>query len=69
MITKTVNDRKGKIEQVLVQAQNQGDSQGDAMAWQRLCRELEFMTAPEAKSPRYNNLLRAICAAATNEQS
>lgn len=69
MPTETDIDRKGKIEQVLIWASNQGDSQGDAMAWQRLCRELEFMTTPEAKPPRFNNLLRAIWVAATNEQS
>lgn len=62
-------DRKDQIEQVLVQAKrNIGTVEAD-LAWQRLCRELENMTHPEAKPPRFKGLLNVIWVAATNEQS
>lgn len=64
-----MSDRKEQIEQVLTQARNQGDAEGAAMAWDRLCRELEFMTLAESKPPRFAGLLRAVWVAATNEPS
>ena len=60
--------RKDKIELVLKQAQKLSGCEA-AIAWQRLRRELEFMSEPEARPPRFARLLRAIWVAATNEQS
>lgn len=63
-------DRKTKIEAVMDQAfKIDGDPIECQQAWRRLCRELRFMAEPEARSPRFNRLLRAIWVAATNEQS
>ena len=63
-------DRKTKIEQTLRQAEIVAvDKEESAKAWNRLCRELENMSAPEARPPRFAGLLRAIWTAATNEQS
>lgn len=62
-------DRKERIEQVLAQARKAIGAEEAALSWQRLCRELEFMTEPEARMPRFAGLLRAVWVAATNEQS
>lgn len=63
-------DRKDKIEMVLKPARFCGtDTQEAAQAWLRLVRELEFMTEPEARQPRFKGLLNAINIAATNDQS
>ncbi len=64
-------NRKDKIEQVLAQARkiDDGTDAEVVQAWRRLCRELEFMTLPESRPPRFAGLLRAVWVAATNEQS
>lgn len=62
-------DRKTKVEQVVMQANALIGTKGAALAWIRLCNELEFMIEPEARMPRFNGLLRAVWVAATNEQS
>lgn len=64
-----MSERKERIEMVLVQAQKAVGTEEAALAWQRLCRELEFLTEPEARMPRFSGLLRAVWVAATNEQS
>lgn len=61
-------DRKDKVEAVLVQAQKL-DGHEAVQAWRRLCRELEFMTQPEARMPRFNPLLHALWIAASNDQT
>ena len=67
---KAVKDRKGKIENVIRQAVKlEIDEHEMALAWHRLCVELEHMAEPEARPPRFNRLLDAIWIAATNEQS
>lgn len=67
-IRATPKDRKEKIEQVLAKAKEL-DFCDAADAWERLCVELEAMTEPEARPPRFAGLLRAVWVAATNEQS
>jgi hypothetical protein len=63
-------DRKTKIEQTLAQAQKLSlDYNETRQAWCRLCRELEFMSDPEAKTPRFNGLLHAIWIASTGDLS
>lgn len=62
-------DRKARIEQVLTQAQKAVGTGEASLSWQRLCRELESMTEPESRMPRFNGLLKAVWIAATNEQS
>lgn len=63
-------DRKDKIEQVIQQLSGRAESETESLVTcQRLCKELENMVHPEARMPRFNGLLRAIWAAATNEQS
>ena len=62
-------DRKDKVEQVLKQARKNIGNVEASLAWERLCRELENLTEPEARMPRFNGLLRAVWVAATNEQS
>lgn len=53
---------------VLAQAQKL-DGHEAVQAWRRLCRELEFMTDPEATMPRFNALLHACWIAASNDQT
>lgn len=60
-------DRKGQIEMTLVQAERLVGTEEAPIAWQRLCRELRFMSEPEARMPRFSNLLRTVWIAATNE--
>lgn len=55
--------RKDKIEKVLRRAEKH-DSIGSAEAWRRLCRELENMTHPEARTPKFKDLLRCLWKAA-----
>lgn len=63
-------DRKDKIEQVLTAATRVAESETESLvAWNRLCKELENMTLPEARMPRFHALLRAIWVATTNEAS
>ena len=62
-------DRKDRLEQVLDQAYKASQREESSVAWQRLCRELHSMTEPEANIPRFNELLRALWVAATNEQN
>lgn len=63
-------DRKSRIEKVLQQASRiSADELETIQAWRRLCRELEFMTDPEATMPRFNRLLDAIWIAASNDQT
>jgi hypothetical protein len=64
-----MKDRKDEIELVLAQAQKLIGDPEASVAWHRLCRELEGMTQPEARPPRFAGLLRSIWIAATNEQS
>ncbi len=63
-----MTDRKERVEQTLTQARKL-DREDAALAWQRLCLELEALTHPESKMPRFDGLLRAVWVAATNEQS
>lgn len=61
-------DRKARVELVFHRAyQLSGKNAEDA--WHRLTAELDNMSSPEARPPRFKSLLRAIWAAATNEQS
>lgn len=63
-------DRKTKIEQTLAEAQKIcRDSNETRQAWLRLCRELEFMAEPEARMPRFRQLLHAIWIAASGDQT
>ncbi len=62
-------DRKGHIEQVLVQAEKCNGNIESVLSWQRLCNELRNLSSPESRPPRFNALLRAIWVASTNEQS
>lgn len=62
-------DRKTRVEQTLAQAEKLIGSDEASLAWQRLCRELGFMSEPEARMPRFTGLLRAVWVSATNEQS
>lgn len=61
-------DRKTRIE-VTARKANELCGIEAAVAWRRLCSQLEWMAEPEARPPRFNGLLRAIWAAATNEGS
>lgn len=61
-------DRKDKVEMVLVQAQKVDDKEA-VQAWRRLCRELEVLTRPESRMPRFNTLLHACWIAASNDQT
>jgi hypothetical protein len=68
--TKKHVDRKTRIEQTLRKVQDiAGDSNETRQAWFRLARELEFMTDPEARMPRFRALLHAIWIAATGDQT
>lgn len=69
MSTKTRKDRKTQIEQAVFASNALVGTGEAAVAWNRLCNELEAMTQPEARPPRFDALLRAIWVAATNEQS
>jgi len=60
--------RKDKIELVLNQSQKLYGNDA-AQAWRRLCRELEFMTEPESRMPRFKGLLHALWIAASNDQT
>lgn len=70
MKTRTL-DRKERIELVINEALklDSGEDAEMVQAWRRLVRELEFMTSPEARMPRFDSLLRTVWIAATNEQS
>lgn len=69
MKTKRHIDRKTHLDGVLFRARRITSSANECQqAWLRLCRELEFMSEPEAKMPRFNRLLNAIYFAATNEE-
>lgn len=61
-------DRKARIEVTVKQAEKLSGLDA-AVAWRHLRLNLEAMCEPEARPPRFNALLRAIWAAATNEQS
>lgn len=61
-------DRKDRVELVLAQAQKL-DGPEAVQAWRRLCRELEHLTQPEARMPRFNALLHATWIAASNDQT
>lgn len=61
-------DRKDRVELVLAQARKLDGTEA-IQAWRRLCRELEFMTLPEATMPRFNGLLHACWIAASNDQT
>lgn len=63
-----IKDRKSKVEQVLRQARKLEGIEA-VYAWRRLCRELENMTHPEARMPRFNGLLHACWIAASNDQT
>lgn len=70
MKTKKHVDRKTRIESTLIQARKiAADSNATRQAWLRLIRELEFMSDPEAKMPRFNPLLHAVWIAATGDQT
>jgi len=59
-------DRKNKIEQTFIQANRLFDGEA-ASAWRRLVAELDNLSAPESRPPRFNGLLCAIWNAATDE--
>lgn len=61
-------DRKDRVELVLATARKL-DGDEAVQAWRRLCRELEFMTEPEATMPRFNALLHACWIAASNDHT
>jgi len=61
-------NRKDQVEMVLKQAQKL-DGEEAVQAWRRLCRELEFMSHPEARMPRFKKLLHACWIAASNDQT
>jgi hypothetical protein len=70
MKTKKHIDRKTNIELTLVQAEKLITDQGECkQAWLRLIRELEFMSEPEARMPKFNALMHAIWIAATGDQT
>lgn len=60
--------RKDSLELVLAQAQKL-DGDEAIQAWRRLCRELDFLTYPEARMPRFKALLHACWIAASNDQT
>lgn len=63
-------DRKTKIDRTAAEAQKLCDDNNEIrQAWFRLIRELEFMSDPEAKMPRFNQLLHAIWIAASGDQT
>jgi len=63
-------DRKDKIEMVLVQSGKFGGiEEEEVQAWRRLCRELNHLIDPEARMPRFNELLHAVWIAASNDQT
>lgn len=64
----TKRDRKDRLEMVLVQAQKL-DGLEAIQAWRRLCREIEHMTEPEARMPRFNGLLDGLWIASSNDQT
>lgn len=67
--TKT-KTRKDQVEQVLKQANKIAhDAHETSQAWLRLCRALEGMIEPEARMPRFKELLDAVWVAATNEEA
>lgn len=59
-------DRKTRVDYVHAQAVRLSGCEASA-AWNRLVIELQAMTEPEARMPRFNPLLNAIWRAATNE--
>lgn len=61
-------DRKGQVEMVLEQAQKL-DGHEAVQAWRRLCRELDAITQPESRMPRFDKLLHACWIAASNDQT
>ena len=61
-------NRKDQLEMVLTQAQKL-DGDEAVQAWRRLVRELDFMSHPEARMPRFNQLLHACWIAASNDQT
>ena len=65
---KTKPDRKDQIELVFDQAIKLSGKEAE-YAWHRLCAELDGMISFEPRPIRFKSLLRAIWAAATNEQS
>lgn len=70
MKTKKHTDRKTSIENVLREARKVGSDEHEmCQAWLRLCRELEFMTDPEARMPRFNSLMHSLWIAATNDHT
>lgn len=65
-----MSTRKDEIEKVVRNGKRILISTGEsALAWRRFMDELEAMTEPEARNPKFAGILRAIWAAATNEQS
>jgi hypothetical protein len=63
-----IPDRKDKVEMLLDQAKKLDGTEA-VQAWRRLCRELEHMTSPESRMPRFNALLHALWIAASNDQT
>jgi nitrate reductase alpha subunit len=64
----SIENRKDKIELVLAQAQKVDGTEA-IQAWRRLQRELGHMTHPEARMPRFKQLLHAVWIAASNDQT
>jgi hypothetical protein len=62
-------DRKDEVELVLKHANKLWGTEESQVAWKRLCRELENLTHPESKMPRFKALLHAVWIAATNDQT
>lgn len=66
MKSKRTLDRKTRIENAIREARKLNGLECE-QAWLRLIKELEFMSEPEARMPRFNRLLLAVWVAATNE--
>lgn len=62
--------RKDDIELALIQAERISKEPEEVQrAWNRLCRELRSLSAPESRPPRFAHLLHAIWIAASNDQT
>lgn len=63
-------NRKDQIENTLKACNKIADSPAEVYhAWNRLRLELEFLSNPEGRNPRFCHLLNAIWIAASNDQT
>lgn len=62
--------RKDEIDLVAAQCERIAHDPNEVrQAWLRICRELRFLSDPEAKPPKFNALLHAIWIAASGDQT